>query len=61
MRKFRFLLAPMAAAITSTMLAACAVGPDYQAPETPSAPKFDGVEATYSTGQERGGFLAELR
>ena len=45
MRKFRFLLAPLAAAV----LAACAVGPDYQAPETPSAPKFDGVEATYST------------
>ena len=47
MRKFRFLLAPVAAAV----LAACAVGPDYQAPETPSAPKFDGVEATYSTEQ----------
>ena len=39
MRKFRFLLAPVAAAV----LAACAVGPDYQAPDTPAAPKFDGL------------------
>jgi outer membrane protein TolC len=45
MRKFRFLLAPLAAAV----LAACAVGPNYEAPTTPSAAKFDGVEATYST------------
>ena len=45
MRKFRFLLAPVAAAV----LAACAVGPNYQAPETPAAGKFDGIEATYST------------
>ncbi len=45
MRKVRFLLAPVAAAV----LAACAVGPNYQAPETPAAPKFDGIEATYST------------
>ena len=47
MRKFRFLLAPVAAAV----LAACAVGPDYVAPETPAAQKFDGIEATYSTEQ----------
>ncbi|HEU5135568.1 MAG TPA: TolC family protein, partial [Steroidobacteraceae bacterium] len=39
MRRFRFLLAPVAAAV----LAACAVGPDYQAPDTPAAPKFDGL------------------
>jgi len=45
MRKFRFLLAPVAAAV----LAACAVGPNYQPPETPAAGKFDGIEATYST------------
>ena len=45
MRKFRFLLAPVAAAV----LAACAVGPNYQAPETAAAGKFDGIEATYST------------
>jgi len=30
------------------LLAACAVGPDYHAPETKAAPAFDGVEATYS-------------
>ena len=28
MRKFRFLLAPIAAAMASAILAACAVGPD---------------------------------
>jgi len=41
----KFLLAPIAAAV----LSACAVGPNYQAPETKAAEKFDGVEATYST------------
>ncbi len=42
----RLLLAPVAAAV----LAACAVGPDYHAPETEVAGKFDGVDsATYST------------
>jgi len=45
MRKFRFLLAPVAAAV----LAACAVGPNYQAPETPAPAKFDGADANYST------------
>ena len=47
MRKSRFLLAPIAAAV----LAACAVGPNYHAPETKAAEKFDSLEATYSTGQ----------
>src|SRR5687768_6936946 len=47
MRKSRFLLAPLAAAI----LAACAVGPNYQAPETKAAEKFDSLEATYSAEQ----------
>ena len=42
----RLLLAPVAAAI----MAACAVGPDYHAPETSTVEKFDGAEpATYST------------
>lgn len=41
----RFIVTPLAAAI----LSACAVGPDYHAPETKSAEKFDGVEPTYST------------
>jgi multidrug efflux system outer membrane protein len=40
----KFMLAPVAAAV----LSACAVGPNYHAPETPSAEKFDGIEATYS-------------
>jgi multidrug efflux system outer membrane protein len=40
----RFILTPLAAAI----LSACAVGPDYHAPETRSAEKFDGIEGTYS-------------
>jgi len=44
MRKLNFLLAPIAAAV----LAACAVGPNYHAPETKTAEKFDGIEATYS-------------
>jgi multidrug efflux system outer membrane protein len=52
MRKFSFLLAPVAAAV----LSACAVGPDYQAPETPSAAKFDSLEATYSPEQAVAGF-----
>jgi outer membrane protein, multidrug efflux system len=47
MRKYRFLLAPLAAAV----LAACAAGPNYQPPEPTSAAKFDGIEATYSTEQ----------
>src|SRR5882672_9534680 len=47
MRKTRFLLAPVAAAV----LAACAVGPNYHAPETKAAEKFDNLEATYSTDQ----------
>jgi outer membrane protein, multidrug efflux system len=47
MLKTRFLLAPLAAAV----LAACAVGPDYQAPDTKTAEKFDGLEATYSAGE----------
>jgi multidrug efflux system outer membrane protein len=41
----KFMLAPLAAAV----LSACAVGPNYHAPETKAADKFDGVEATYST------------
>ena len=41
----KFMLAPVAAAV----LSACAVGPNYHAPETPSAEQFDGIEATYST------------
>jgi multidrug efflux system outer membrane protein len=44
MRKTRFLLAPLAAAV----LSACAVGPNYHAPETKAADKFDNLEATYS-------------
>ena len=49
MRKTRFLLAPIAAAVP--LLAACAVGPNYHAPETKAAEKFDNLEATYSTEQ----------
>jgi len=40
----RFILTPLAAAI----LSACAVGPDYQAPPTKAADKFDGIESTYT-------------
>ena len=42
--KMRFIVTPLAAAI----LSACAVGPNYQAPETKAAEKFDGVGPTYS-------------
>ena len=52
MRKFQFLLAPIAAAV----LAACAVGPDYHAPETKAAEKFDNMEPNYSTGQGTAAF-----
>src|SRR3954464_2077869 len=41
----KFMLAPIAAAV----LSACAVGPNYHAPETRSAGKFDGLETIYST------------
>ncbi len=45
MSKARFLLAPLAAAV----LAACAVGPDYHAPETPVADKFEAAGPTFAT------------
>src|SRR5687768_3069516 len=42
----KFLFAPVAAAV----LAACAVGPNYHAPETPSPERFGAAQvATYST------------
>ncbi|HYI04221.1 MAG TPA: efflux transporter outer membrane subunit [Reyranella sp.] len=47
MSKLRFLSAPLAAAV----LAACAVGPNYHAPEPTAAEKFDSLEATYSAEQ----------
>ncbi len=37
--------------VASMMLAACAVGPNYQAPEPKAAESFDNIEATYSTDQ----------
>jgi multidrug efflux system outer membrane protein len=43
----KFLLAPIAAAV----LSACAVGPNYHAPETRAADRFDGAEAVYSTAE----------
>jgi multidrug efflux system outer membrane protein len=52
MLKFTYLLAPLAASI----LAACAVGPNYHEPESQVAGKFDNVTATYSTGQAVGKF-----
>jgi len=52
MPKFKFMLAPIAAAV----LSACAVGPNYHAPETKSADKFDGIEATYSTNEATADF-----
>jgi multidrug efflux system outer membrane protein len=52
MLKFQFLLAPIAAAV----LAACAVGPNYHAPETKVAEKFDNMEPNYSTGQGTASF-----
>jgi multidrug efflux system outer membrane protein len=52
MRKFQFLLAPLAAAV----LAACAVGPNYHAPETKAAEKFDNMEPNFSTGQGTAAF-----
>jgi multidrug efflux system outer membrane protein len=47
MRKTRFLLSALAAAV----LSACAVGPNYHAPETKAAEKFDSLDATYSAEQ----------
>lgn len=51
MRK-SFLLAPIAAAV----LSACAVGPNYEAPETQAAEKFDRLESTYSTNESVAAF-----
>src|SRR4051812_17244414 len=48
MRDSRFLLAPIATAV----LSACAVGPDYHAPESRAAEKFENTDAPYSTGVE---------
>ena len=45
----------------AAVLAACAVGPNYHAPETKAAEKFDSLEATYSHRARRGAVLAELR
>jgi len=42
--KMRFIVTPLAAAI----LSACAVGPNYHAPEEKTAEKFDGAGPTYS-------------
>jgi outer membrane protein, multidrug efflux system len=48
MRKFKFLLAPIAAAV----LAACAVGPDYEAPKPQVAETFGKAQgATYTSEQ----------
>jgi len=55
MRNVRFsrlAIAPLAAAV----LAACAVGPNYHAPETKAAEKFDNIEPTYSTEQGTAAF-----
>ena len=52
MPKLKFMLAPIAAAV----LAACAVGPNYHAPEVKAAEKFDGLESTYSAEQGVGQF-----
>jgi multidrug efflux system outer membrane protein len=37
--------------MAAAMLSACAVGPNYHAPDTKPAEKFDSLEATYSTEQ----------
>jgi outer membrane protein, multidrug efflux system len=47
LKPMKFLLSPIAAAV----LSACAVGPNYHAPESKAADKFDRIEATYSTEQ----------
>jgi multidrug efflux system outer membrane protein len=56
MVKKHFLSAPLAAAVVSTLLAGCAVGPNYHAPETKAAEKFDNIEATYSADQGQSEF-----
>jgi multidrug efflux system outer membrane protein len=51
MLKFaRLVSPPVAVAVAATLLAACAVGPNYHAPETKVADRFDNAETTtYST------------
>jgi multidrug efflux system outer membrane protein len=48
MRNARFLLSPLVAAI----LSACAVGPNYHAPETKTADRFDSLESPTYTGEQ---------
>jgi multidrug efflux system outer membrane protein len=51
----------VAAAVAATLLTACAVGPNYHAPDTKPASSFDNAEAaTYSTDAATAGNVAEF-
>jgi outer membrane protein, multidrug efflux system len=53
MRKFVWSVPPVAVAVAATLLTACAVGPNYRAPETKTAAAFDNAEAaTYSSNAD---------
>jgi outer membrane protein, multidrug efflux system len=52
MRKFHLLSAPLAAAIATAMLTACAVGPNYHQPERAVADRFDQLESPTYAGSE---------
>jgi multidrug efflux system outer membrane protein len=53
MRKFAKALPPVAAAVAAALLSACAVGPNYHAPETKTAAAFDNAAAApYAAGGE---------
>jgi outer membrane protein, multidrug efflux system len=59
MRDLRTPVRALALAATSALLAACAVGPDYQRPETPAAPAFgqqDGYAAAAPVAEFWRGF-----
>ena len=42
----------VAAAVAATILSACAVGPNYHAPDTKVADRFDGIESPTYSGEQ---------
>ena len=60
MRKFVWSVPPVAVAVAATLLTACAVGPNYHAPETKTAATFDNAEAATYSADAAGANVAEF-
>ena len=60
MRKFVRSVPPVAVAVAATLLTACAVGPNYHAPETKTAATFDNAEAATYSADAAGADVAEF-